>query len=298
MEKMYVNCNLCGSDDYEVLYPEGKSQIHRIVKCKNCDLMYANPQITHGEGGKVLIATPEVEVVTEKDLEDFTPENYQYLAKQYLQIKDYKNVVDFIDNRKRGVLMEVGAYAGNFCNEAKKRGWDIMGIEPLKLPVLYAKKNFDLDFVPTTFEECDLEPNSISAAVTFHVIEHIYNPREFILKIYNALEKNGILIFETPTYDSLSFKVLGYRERSMRCNGHIYFFTMKTLGDLMKSCGFRIVKHERVGRTLTFGRLLLNIGIVLGARDMFSKLTERFNLEKKHLTLNIGDMQRIYCEKI
>lgn len=298
MEKTEVNCNLCGSDDYEVLFPEGKAQIHRIVKCNKCDLMYANPQIIHGEDGKVLIDTPDIEVATDEDLEGFTPEENQYLRKQYLQLKDQKNVLDFIDNRKKGVLMEIGAYAGNFCNEAKKRGWDIIGIEPLKLPVLYAKKKFNLDFLSTSFEECNIKPNSVSVAIAFHVIEHIYNPREFIMRIYDTLEKNGLLIFETPTYDSLSYKILKHRERSIRCNGHIYLFTRKTLGELMESCGFRVIKNEKVGRTLTMGRLLTNIGIVLGSRDKFSKLIQRYNLEDKSLTLNIGDMQRIYCEKI
>ena len=40
----YVNCNLCGADDFKVVFPAGYAQLHRIVRCKRCDLMYANPQ--------------------------------------------------------------------------------------------------------------------------------------------------------------------------------------------------------------------------------------------------------------
>ena len=39
-----VPCNICNSDDYDVLFPAGKAQVHRIVKCKNCGLIYSNPQ--------------------------------------------------------------------------------------------------------------------------------------------------------------------------------------------------------------------------------------------------------------
>jgi len=248
-------------------------------------------------GDETGIETPNEKIITEEQLENFTPEKNQYLRKQYLQIKDQNKVLDFIDNRERGILLEIGAYAGNFCNEAQKRGWEIIGIEPYKLPTLYAKKTFNLNFINTTFEKYSLKPDSLAIVVSFHVIEHVYNPKEFILKIYGLLEKNGILVLETPTYDSLTFKLLKHRERSVRYNGHIYFFTRKTLGELVESCGFKIIKHEIVGRTLTLGRLLTNIGTILGAKNKFNNLIRKFHLEKVNMTLNMRDIQRIYCEK-
>ena len=39
-----VKCNLCGADDYTVRFPKGVAQLHRIVQCNRCGLMYANPQ--------------------------------------------------------------------------------------------------------------------------------------------------------------------------------------------------------------------------------------------------------------
>ena len=69
MKKINVNCNICGSDNYEVLFPEGKAQIHRIVKCKNCDLMYANPQTTNQTGGKVGLDTSDESIITEEEID-------------------------------------------------------------------------------------------------------------------------------------------------------------------------------------------------------------------------------------
>src|SRR5688572_19732187 len=39
-----VSCNVCGADDYTVVFPKGVAQMHRIVRCNRCSLMYANPQ--------------------------------------------------------------------------------------------------------------------------------------------------------------------------------------------------------------------------------------------------------------
>jgi hypothetical protein len=69
------------------------------------------------------------------------------------------------------------------------------------------------------------------------------------------------------------------------------------LGRLVESCSFKVNKQERLGRTLTLGRLLTRIGMILGARNVFKNLTQILHLENVRLTLNMRDIQRIYCEK-
>jgi hypothetical protein len=100
MKTIKVNCNVCGSDNYKVIFPEGKAQIHRIVKCKNCNFMYANPQTTIAIGLKVGDDLDK-QTITEDQIKNYTPEKNQYLRKQYVQIKDQKKVLDFIENQKK-----------------------------------------------------------------------------------------------------------------------------------------------------------------------------------------------------
>ena len=33
-----VRCNLCGADDYRVVFPAGYAQLHQIVRCRRCGL--------------------------------------------------------------------------------------------------------------------------------------------------------------------------------------------------------------------------------------------------------------------
>ena len=132
-EQINVKCNLCGSTDFFVLFEEGKAQIQRIVKCKNCDLIYANPQkdnVSNVE--KNHLKSDANNSDTDRDLRQFNPENHQYLKKQFLQLKDYARIIDYIDKETKGTLVEIGSYAGIFLNEAKKRGWGVIGIEPLE----------------------------------------------------------------------------------------------------------------------------------------------------------------------
>jgi 2-polyprenyl-3-methyl-5-hydroxy-6-metoxy-1,4-benzoquinol methylase len=300
MKTLDVRCNICDSDDYTILFPEGKAQIRRIVKCKNCALMYANPQdrsslareISLSSGGQIDIRQ------IRQGLDDFNVENSQYLRKQYIQQKDYTTILDFLDNRDKGSLLEIGSYAGVFLNTAKQYGWDVLGIEPQSVARLYSEGKYGLKIQPTTFEDSDIQESTIDVIVALHVIEHVFDPKLFVQKANILLKKSGILVLETPTYDSLSFKILKHRERSVRMDGHIYFFTEKTLRSLIEKCGFHVLKHETVGRTLGLDRLATNLGIVTNQEKMFERISRMLNLQKYIIHVNLHDMQRIYCEKI
>lgn len=297
MEPVYVSCNICNSDNATELFPAGKAQVHRIVKCNECSLMYANPQTDNvGEVEQNYQNTSGETLNVNEVLKDFTPENHQYLKKQFLQLNDYQKIIDFVEKEDKGTFLEVGSYAGIFLNEAKKKGWDVVGIEPLEIPALYSER-LGVKVIREYFEDASIEPESLDVIVATHVIEHVSDPSAFIKKAYLLLKKGGKLIMETPTYDSLSFKLLQERERSVRCNGHIFFFTLKTLASIVEKNGFRVIKQEKVGRTLTLERLFYNIGVITGKKAFFSNLSSSLGLSKFVLRLNTKDMQRIYCEK-
>src|SRR3954466_10783217 len=98
----YVNCNLCGADDFTVVFPRGHAQLHRIVRCNRCSLMYANPQ--------ELI---DCDVYAEQ--EDLPPESdpgfRQYLQKQFVQLPDNLRALAKLNDfaKTRGKLFEIGS---------------------------------------------------------------------------------------------------------------------------------------------------------------------------------------------
>ena len=135
----------------------------------------------------------------------------------------------------------------------------------------------------------------------FHVIEHILDPSEFISMLYKYLKPGGILVMETPTYDTITYKILRHRERSIRCNGHFYFFTKKTLKEVVCKNKFEIVRHDKVGRTLSLQRLCWNMTVMFKNKYVekaLYKISSAFGFHRITFYLNMGDMQRIYCRKI
>jgi hypothetical protein len=96
------------------------------------------------------------------------------------------------------------------------------------------------------------------------------------------------------------FRLLGRRERSLSCDGHLYFFTNQSLRNLYQAAGFQKVRLDAVGRSLTVDRLLWNVGGVSksrGVKTALGSLSRTLGLQKVHLYLNLRDMQRVCVQK-
>jgi len=291
----YVRCNLCGADDYTVVFPSGYAQLHQIVRCRRCDLMYANPQ-DHVDCEDFAARGQE---------EMYDPEangNRQYFQKQLTQLPDNLRALSVLNRRfpKRGRLLEIGTFAGIFLNRVRADGWQVTGLEPWRPVANYARARYGLEILDGVLPNPALADTDYDAVVMLHVIEHMPDPGANLREIHRVLKRGGVLVVETPRFDSLSFKLLGRRERSIQnCPGHIFFFTEQSLRRMLERNGFKVFRVERVGRTLTLERFLYNFGLVTGSVSLqrwLAKTARSCGLDRLRFYLNIRDMQRVYAE--
>lgn len=291
-----VTCNLCGIDNYTVLFEKGVAQTNQIVKCNNCGLMYANPRIKDVD--HVLIEDYDPEFV----LSQIYSQDKDRLEKEALQVRDYETTKRFLSDHfpQKGKLVEVGSGLGYLLNFFKEDGWDAVGLEPNAGMCKYAEVELGLTVIPKILEKAGFEDNSADTVLMMHVIEHVPEPDTTLKQIYRILKPGGILVLETPRYDTLAFKLLGKRERSLSCDGHIYFFTSDTLAQIAKKVGFTIMRSDCVGRSLTLQRLFYNFGVISKSpflQRLLRQIATQFQLNKIWFNLNARDMERIYLKK-
>jgi SAM-dependent methyltransferase len=188
--------------------------------------MYSNPRSQ----------PPDCQLIEEYDPDFFfahldSPGVLQRQEKEMLQVRDYKNTRDFLRKHypQKGKLVEVGSGFGYLLEFFKHDGWDVLGIEPNRGVSRYAQTQLGLDVMPVILETAQLPDASVDVLVMLHVIEHVPDPLATLKEVYRVLKPGGIVVLETPRYDTWLFKILGKRERSLSCEGHIYFFTTDTL---------------------------------------------------------------------
>lgn len=290
-----VPCNLCGSDNAKTLFDAGVAQISPIVKCQQCGLMYANPRMRPVDQDAIKDYDPDLT----RNVADYDPTRYD---KERLQVRDYADTRADLARLypERGKLLEIGCGMGFQLEAFHKDGWDVTGIEPDRGFCEFIADFHKLKALPTILEEADLPDGSIDAVVFLHVIEHVPDPLSTLRKIYEVLKPGGHLVIETPRYDSLMFRLLGHRERSLNCDGHIYFFTTASLRELCEKAGFEAQQCRYVGRSLSLERLAWNLGVMSKSqtiRKALSRLSNVLKLDSLHVSLNMRDMQRIIVRK-
>src|SRR5579884_1167670 len=253
----FVTCNLCGADDAETLFEAGQAQINRIVKCRQCGLMYSNPRIRPVDQELVKDYDPQLT----KDAEEYDPARFE---KERVQVRDYRDTLKYLAELypNRGRLLELGCGMGFLLKALSDDGWDVLGIEPDRGFCQYVELKHGLKALPTLLEDSGIPDESMDVVVFLHVIEHVPDPLKTLQSIRRVLKPGGHLVLETPRYDSLMFKLLRHRERSVSCDGHIYFFTTETLRKLCEKAGLQSRQIRYVGRSLNLDKLAYNIGVM------------------------------------
>jgi 2-polyprenyl-3-methyl-5-hydroxy-6-metoxy-1,4-benzoquinol methylase len=289
-----VKCNYCGIDDAKVVFGPGVAQINQIVRCNRCGLMYASPRAKEPDHVEIAHYDPNYNPLGKDDTR---------ILKERLQVKDYDNTRALLNRLypQRGKLVEVGSSLGYLLDAFRKDGWDVLGIEPFYQCCRYALEELGLETKNAILETADLPDECCDVVLLNHVIEHIDDPSRTLREVNRVLKPGGHFVIETPRYDTLMFKLLGKRERSVGCGGHIYFFTTQTLKNLYEAAGFKTVKLNYVGRSLTLERLNYNLGVITKNPNVRARLDDfanRFHINKASLYLNFRDMQRVCVQKV
>jgi SAM-dependent methyltransferase len=289
-----VPCILCSNDDAEVAFDTGVAQMHRIVRCRNCDLLYANPRALEYEHQD----EPEEEL-------NFEPDGYhaQRCQKEKYQVEDYSKTRRLLNSLhpQRGQLLEVGSGFGYLLAKFREEGWAVTGCDPWKAACTFARNTHGIDAKPTILEDAGIADETFDVVILNHVIEHMTDPLQSLREINRVLKPGGHLVIETPRYDTLMFKLLGRRERSVSCDGHIYFFTSESLEKLYNRAGFQKTKLWYTGRTLSLERLMWNFGVMsksVTAKKVLASLSQSLRLNKLRIYLNTRDMQRACVQKV
>ncbi len=161
---------------------------------------------------------------------------YQFVKKWSLQKKS-KLIIS--QNNGIGSLLDVGAGTGDFLKVAKKNGWQVQGIEPNEKAVKLAfEKGIELKSSLN-----DFEGKQFDVITLWHVLEHIPNLEETIIKLSNLVKPNGTLIIAVPNFKSFDAKHYGKFWAAFDVPRHLWHFSKVAIQKLFSE-NFELEKIE------------------------------------------------------
>ena len=169
----------------------------------------------------------------------FTDKLYQ-IAKKYAISKKI-NLVNKVTSKKSSQikLLDIGCGTGDFLDACNRRGFIVTGIEPNKnAKKLAIDKIHDL-IVKNALS--DLDANLKYDVITmWHVLEHVPNLNQYVLKLKSLLQKDGVLIIAVPNFKSYDAKYYKEFWAAYDVPRHLWHFSKKAISDLFGSVDIKV----------------------------------------------------------
>lgn len=143
-------------------------------------------------------------------------------------------------------VLEIGAAAGFFLDEARARGYDGVGVEPNATMAAHARDALGLDVHVGRLEDVGLPERSFDAACAFHVVEHLHDPRSALEAIRAALTPGGHLLVEVPNAQSAAARRLGAAWQPLDLPYHVGHHGPRSLRALLERSGFAVLRVDTV----------------------------------------------------
>jgi len=228
--------------------PKNKTGITTpIAKCRDCGLIYANPQPVPFDLQNHYGVPPE----------EYWKESYFQVDPNYFQgeITRLKGLIEFRVGMKS---LDIGAGLGKAMVALGKAGFDAYGFEPSKQfhERAVSKMGIGHDRLKQgTIESAAYGENTFDFISFGAVLEHLYDPSSAILKAMNWLKPNGIIHIEVPSSDWLIHKLINlyYRLRLTDYVGnlspmhepyHLYEFGLQSFLKHAQKHGYNLAFHE------------------------------------------------------
>jgi SAM-dependent methyltransferase len=117
----------------------------------------------------------------------------------------YRVILDVLeDYKKPGSLLDVGCGCGFFLQEARERGWQVLGVDPSEKSIAYAKSQIGDAVVCGTLDDIPTD-RRFDAIILINVLDHMVDACRQLQKAQDLLAPEGILYLRFPNGSFHSF---------------------------------------------------------------------------------------------
>ncbi len=150
-----------------------------------------------------------------------------------------KYVQNLKEYKRGGALLDLGCSSGAFLASLKGQAWKLNGIEISAPSAKKARATTGAEVFVGDILEASFPPESFEVVTCFDVLEHVYQPREVMEKVWEWLKPDGIFYVVLPNILSWEARIFRSYWFGLELPRHLSHFSPKSLRRLLESAGFR-----------------------------------------------------------
>ena len=253
-----INCNLCGehntrlyakvsyadclnrrpelkSDNDPIIKDEELANYQfSIVKCKNCEMVYVDPRLA----SKDLAELYKEEYFSHYI--DTTSEAHKRRQETFkAEIAELEYITEKLGLGRR--ILDVGCGWVVFL-DSLNNSWEKHGTEINQIAVNHGREKFGINILKGSLREIDYPDEMFDVVKMRASIEHLPDPISELREVSRIMRAGALVAINTPNIDSICGRIYKEKFRMVCPVRHIYYFSTKTLSQMLRKVGFRICK--------------------------------------------------------
>lgn len=228
-----IACPACNSDEFTFQFEKIG---FKYVRCNNCDTFFVNPRPSFSDLRNFYSESSSTDYWIN---EFFKPVAESRREKIFLPRAEYINKM--LSKPGELVIGDIGAGFGIFIEELRKLSPQnhYIAVEPsAKMAEICRGKKIDVRC--SCFEEMEGMEKSFDLLTAFELLEHLYDPWDFLKMAYSLLKPGAHIYITTLNGNGFDILLLWERSKSIAPPHHLNFFNPESIRILLESVGFEV----------------------------------------------------------
>lgn len=235
-----IDCPACNQHNSNIKL---KKNGFSYYECENCSMLYTSPRPTFDILKSFYANSPNY-----KFFNDYIFPSSKEIRREKIFIPRVNQIIKICEekNISTNSILEVGAGFGLFLEEMTKKDKfsNVIGVEASN-SLHERSKELGFEVYNGIFEELEIK-RDFNVIAFYEVIEHIFDPKAFLEKVYSLLENNGLVVMTFPNYNGFDISTLMEYSDSID-HEHLNYFNHNSISTLLKKIGFKDIDISTPG---------------------------------------------------
>lgn len=207
----------------------GRTKPYQLLRCASCSMVWLDDPPSKSEMG--MHYGPDYDRTISEAAK--APQHWFDRRNEVLRLKP-----------GGGAILDLGCATGGFLSTLQGPSWKLFGIEMSEEAAREVRSRCGAEVFVGDILDAPFPPNSFDVITCFNVFEHVYEPKEVLVRVAKWLKPGGVFYTLMPNIDSAGARIFRSYWYPLELPRHLSHFSPATLRRVAQSAGLREVSLE------------------------------------------------------